>query len=100
MQTRWQDGKRLFSFDEPVDRLHELVDLPGAFAFADRFAHTRVDVAAHDLQGHLVKRSPRGRELLDDVNAVAALLDHPADPPDLALDAPQARQQIVVLWIL
>ena len=80
--------KPLHLFHKAVDRLHQLSDLFLPIPMPNGLAHTAIDVPVHHLQRHLIEGLARRRQLLNDVDAIAARFNHPADSPDLALNAP------------
>src|SRR3989338_6517112 len=96
---RISTARRFILLHKPVDCLHEFIDLPRPVAPRNGIADAVVDVAPHHLQGHLVQRFAGGRHLLDDVDAVAAFLDHAGDPADLAFAPPQAGQDGIMFRI-
>src|SRR5438552_2799131 len=51
-----------------------------------------------DLECERLERRVDGRDLGEDVDAVAVLLDHPLDAADLALDSVQAFDQSVLVF--
>src|SRR3954454_9786928 len=70
--------------DQPPDGSHQLLNLRLAWTLAP--AHAVADVLVQQPQGDLVERRLGGLDLGEDVDAVALLLDHPRDAPDLPLD--------------
>ena len=58
------------------------------------------DVILEQLRADLLERRLDGRDLGQDVDAVAVFLDHPLDPAHLALDPVQALdEQVLVLGV-
>ena len=53
--------------------------------------HARVCMTIQQAEGDLVERGLDRRDLSQDVDAVAVLLDHALDATDLALDAREPR---------
>lgn len=64
--------------------------------FSGSAPSTQWRVVVHKGEGNLVHRRLRGAGRLQDVDAVALVLDHPRAPAHLALDAPQAPQDSVL----
>src|SRR3954447_14009103 len=80
---------------EPADRGHHLVGLVGAVVRAG--AHDAVArVVVEEAERDLVERRLDGGDLSEDVDAVAVLVDHPLHAADLALDAAQALEELVL----
>src|SRR5204863_6253969 len=80
---------------QPAHGAHELV---GALALL-RLRGTDdavVRVIVQQPERDLVQRRLDGRDLGEDVDAIAVLLDHALDAADLALDAAQAGQELVL----
>src|SRR5204863_8622611 len=48
--------------------------------------------------GDLREGGPRGAHLHHDIHAVAVLLDHPLDAPDLAADTLEASGEVAFVW--
>jgi hypothetical protein len=74
----------------PTHDIHEFGDLPALLGLAagnNGLFDTMADVIAQDLLFRAAKRRTHRRNLRDDIDAVAILLDHSAQAPDLALDA-------------
>src|SRR5262245_42714960 len=69
-------------------------------ARAERAGDTVAHVLVEDLERERLERGVHGRDLGEDVDAVAVVLDHPLDPPHLALDPVQALDEgILVLAV-
>ena len=60
---------------------------------------------AHDAMAHMlvqhaerntIQRSPRGRDLSQDIHAVAVFLDHPRDTTHLTLRARESLEQLIL----
>jgi len=88
------------SLDKPLDGGDKFADFVSAVRRAHRVRDTALDVALHDLEAHLLQRAPGGRDLLQDINAVALLLHHPLQPVDLACDALQAFETLRLIYTL
>ena len=58
--------------------------------------HAGLGVPVEQAERHLVERGLRRRDLREDVDAVAVVLDHPFDPADLAFDALQPREELIL----
>jgi hypothetical protein len=69
-------------------------------AALNRFSHTMLKVLLEDALLHLGQRALDGVYLIQDIDAILAILDHPLDASDLALDAPQRNQITVMTRIL
>src|SRR5207302_6207922 len=69
--------------------------LIGALALAGAH-HAVAGVVVDQAEGDLVERRLDGRDLREDVDAVALVLDHSLDPADLALDPAKAVEQLVL----
>jgi ABC-2 type transport system ATP-binding protein len=83
--------------NQAADRTHELVDSPvWTGGGATIVLHADSDVAVEQAERDLVKRRLHGVELGHDVDAVAILLDHLRDSPDLTLDPGQAVEQLLL----
>jgi len=67
-----------------------------SYVITKRGRPTAVIMPVEEAEGDLVERGLSSGDLGEYVYAVAIVLDHPLDPADLALDAPQARQQILL----
>ena len=76
------------------DDVHDLLGVGVGVTGLDGVSQAAGDVVLHDQQRDGVDRGPQRGRLLEDVDAVLVALDHPADAPDLALDARQAAQQL------
>ena len=75
---------------EAVHRVEELLALRlglGGVAGRERAGDAVVHVVVEDLEREALERRLDGRDLREDVDAVAVVLDHPLDPAHLALDA-------------
>jgi hypothetical protein len=73
--------------------VHELGDfaaLLGGVAAFDRVLDAMRHVIAQDFLFHATERRPHRRDLRDDVDAVALLVDHAREASHLPLDAAQA----------
>ena len=81
--------------DQPGERRHQLLALL-LLVLGLRAQHAVARVVVHQRERDLVEGRLRGADLLEDVDAVAVVLDHPRDPPHLALDAPQAREDVAL----
>ena len=80
--------------DQPADRAHQLLHLLLGGALAG--AHAVADVVVEEAEGDLVEGGLGGLDLGEDVDAVAVLLHHPRDAADLALDAGEPLQQLLL----
>src|SRR6185437_3552517 len=81
---------------EAVDRVEQLAALLGRdllVAGGQRSGHAVVDVLVEDLERHRIECGRDGRDLGDDVDAVAVLFDHLLDASHLSLDPVQALDQ-------
>src|SRR3954463_14017545 len=80
---------------QAADGSHHLVGL--RVALGARGAHDAVvRVVVEQAEGDLVEGSLRRRDLREDVDAVAVLVNHVLDPADLAFDAPQPLAQLIL----
>src|SRR5882724_236568 len=76
---------------QPSERAHQLTEL--LLPCLRLGVHQAgADVILDQADGHLVQRRLDGRDLLQDVDAVAVLLDHPLDAADLPLDPGKAPE--------
>ena len=75
-----------------VDQLAHLAALVGLVAGRDRVLDTMGDVIAQDFLLDPAQRRPRRRDLGDDVDAIAVVLDHAGEAADLSLDPVQALE--------
>jgi P-type Cu+ transporter len=76
----------------PTHDIHQLFDLPalvGLVAGCDCALHAVRDMIAQDFLLETPQRCPYRRNLRDDVDAIAIVLDHARDAAHLALDAIQ-----------
>ena len=89
----------LASLREAVEDIDELSEAPGAFLFTllDALGHALFDVELQHGEADPVQCGFGGRELLQDFDAQARLLDHPPDPSHLPFDAVQARDESLLL---
>jgi hypothetical protein len=65
----------------------------------DRLTHALVQVRLQDAQFHLVQCSGDGTHLGDDVQTVAALVNHPLHATYLPFDFLQPGQLFSVVWV-
>jgi len=70
-----------------VHQLGDLATLLGLVARGDRAFDAMGDMIAQDFLLRAAQRRTHGRDLRDDVDAVAIVFDHPVEAADLALDA-------------
>ncbi len=92
---------RDLSFHKPVDRPHQLFNLPCPFAFFDGGADAAVYMPTEDLDRDLIESSTRRGHLLKHIHAIPALLQHALDALDLPFDFPQPFEAVGVrrwLW--
>src|SRR5215218_5207533 len=66
-------------------------------ALGDRLADAVLEVLVYQPQGDRLERLGGRRDLGEHVDAVVVLLDHPRDPADLAFDAAQPPQVVVLV---
>jgi hypothetical protein len=71
---------------DDVHQLRDLLALIGAVAGDDRVLDAMGDVIAQDLLLGAPQRGAHRRDLRDDVDAVAVVLDHAGEAADLPLD--------------
>src|SRR5690606_1181205 len=83
----------LRSAQETLEDIHQLVDLSLPVARPYRLGDAVGRMAAQQAHAHPVQRRPDRGDLDQDVDAVAALLDHAGDAPHLSLDAAHALEQ-------
>src|SRR3990172_5845525 len=89
-----------FLAPHPVEDGEDLVDrsLPRLRpAGSHDLRHTRPEMAPQQDQRHLVERPAYRRQLCEQVETVALLLDHPLQGLDLAGRAPQPGPDLVLL---
>ena len=79
---------------EPPDGGHQFVGLGVALVCGGGTHHAVVGVVVEQPERDLVERRLGGADLGEDIDAVAVVLDHALDAPDLSLDALQACQQL------
>src|SRR5215472_5245095 len=77
---------------QDIDQLGDLAALLALVARRNRMRHARCRMVAEDLLLDRTQRRPHRRDLGDDVDAVAVILDHAAEPAHLALDPLQALE--------
>src|SRR6266498_3913614 len=82
---------------EPADGFQELPGLLLALAFLDRLADAPVHVVFEDQQGGRLQPGPCGRDLIEHIDTVPAVLLHLADAGDLPFDAAEPPQDAVVV---
>src|SRR6266545_7107569 len=73
--------------------LHQLFNFSALISLTargNRTLHAMCDVVAQDLLFHTSERCAHRRNLRDDVDAIAILVDHPRDAAHLALDPAQS----------
>ena len=63
----------------------------------DRMRKAAVDMVLEEEQGDLVGRCGERLDLLQDVEAVGLVLDQALDPAGLALDPPQAGDEVALV---
>jgi hypothetical protein len=86
-----------------ADELENLIELLPLFLLRtalNGFGHTVLEMALEDAFLDLGQSTPDGVYLVQDVDAILAILDHPLDAPNLALDSPQGNQITVMTRIL
>src|SRR5258708_17529561 len=81
----WPDRLALGAAHD-VHQLFDLSPLIGLVAGGDGMLDAMGDVIAQDLLLDAPKRGPHRRNLRDDVDAIAILIDHARDAAHLALD--------------
>ena len=64
-----------------------------------RVGHAMAHVAVEHLDGHVLERGLSGGDLREDVDAIGVLVDHALQPAHLALDAPQAVEDRLVVGL-
>ncbi len=74
--------------DQPLNRLVELADLAASVTGSNCFCHAVLRVIGEQLQRHALQCRLRCVHLRQHVDAVAVLIHHLLDPPDLSLDSP------------
>ena len=86
--------------DETVEDVHELAEplRPLRFAALDTVGHARGDVKLEHRHADAVEGGLGGRQLLEDLDAEASILNHPANAADLTLDAIQADDEGVLMF--
>lgn len=81
---------------EDVDQLGEPSG-PLRLPLIDALRHALLDVKPDNGQADAIHGRLGGGELLEDVDAEPRLLDHPADPADLAFDAVESNDERLLL---
>src|SRR2546425_4157638 len=103
MAERDRDEHRLAGLRETVHCREQLAALLGRYvrvAGRERAGDAVVDVLVEDLEAEALQCSVDGRDLGEDVDAVAVVGDHALDPAHLALDPVQALdQRLLVLGV-
>src|SRR4030095_17081572 len=87
----------------PFEQLQERVDLLRALLLVvggERRADAPLEMRLEHVALHASQRGVHGAALREDVHTVPALVDHGADPADLALDARERVELGVVTWML
>src|ERR1019366_597260 len=81
---------------QPPDGAHQLVDLLLRVAWRAALAlHAVTGVIVEQAEGDLVKRGLNRRDLSQDVDAIALVLNHPGDAAHLPFDPCQAFEQLL-----
>ena len=70
-----------------IHQLGDLATLLGLIARGDRAFDAMGDMIAQDFLLRAAQRRTHGRDLRDDVDTVAIVLDHPGEAADLSFDA-------------
>src|SRR5512133_3737920 len=86
-------GPKLLLAELQEEFLHLVLAVAGLFCGL-LVLQALAQAAGQDLDTGLVQGTAGGRDLLDDLAAASAGLDHADDAPDLALDAAQAGQDV------
>jgi uncharacterized membrane protein YraQ (UPF0718 family)/YHS domain-containing protein len=81
---------------QPTDGGHQLGGLIVALLRRIGADHTVMGVAVEEAECHLVEGSLSSADLGQDVDAVAVLLNHAFDAPNLSLDPAQASEELVL----
>src|SRR6266511_4891638 len=92
LHTRWIVAARL---GELKEELLELLFGVASLLGGGGVAGAEPQAAGEDLEPDLVEGAGGGRDLADDVAALAARLDHADEPADLALDPAQPGEHVV-----
>ena len=80
---------------QAADRAHQLVGLLGRIGRPAATLDQAVpSVIVEHAQRDLVERGPHRGDLVEDIDAVALVLDHLVDPADLAFDSCQPRLEL------
>src|SRR6266511_133257 len=93
--------RRLAGSRESLHGFEQLLGLragSGHVARSERAGDAVAHVLVEDLEGERLECGVDGRDLGEDVDAVAVLLDHPFDPADLSLDAVEALDECVLVF--
>ena len=81
---------------EDIDQLRQALRALG-FPLLEAVGHALFDVELQDGEADAIQRRFGGRELLQDFDAQARLLDHPPDTAHLSFDPVQTRNQRLLL---
>src|SRR5437764_2829960 len=86
----------LAAAQQAPDGAHELVGQLLRRSLSIAFDDAVMGVIIKESEGDLVERRLDGRDLGDDVDAVAVLVDHPLDAANLAFDSPQPGLKLIL----
>src|SRR2546421_5547651 len=82
---------------QPLDRLVQLANLLASATRSDRLDHAVLGVIGQQLEGHALESGPRRVHLSEHVDAVTILRHHLLNAAHLALDAAQARFDLLLI---
>src|ERR1022692_3920506 len=89
--------RRSSAVQQPAERAHQLVDLLlGVAGRAALALHAVTGVIVDQAEGDLVQCGLDRRDLGQDVNAVALVLDHPGHAAHLPLDPRETLEQLLL----
>src|SRR5438309_3463859 len=98
MQDRGDHEQSDLAPHQTLDGVVELSDLFASASGPDSLRYAMLGVVGEQLQRHAFECGPGCVDLGEDVDAVPVLLDHLLDPADLALDAPQSRLDLLLVF--
>src|SRR6266568_955120 len=98
MQDRVDDEQSGLAPHQPLDSVVELPDLFASAARPDRFRYAMLRMVGEQLERDTLERRPGRVDLGEDVDAVAILPHHLLDPAHLALDAPESRLDLLLVF--
>src|SRR5689334_5587372 len=78
---------------------HQLINCLITVTGLDRTLHAAMGMALQQQHGHRIQRGLQRGHLVEDVNAIAVFRYHLVDAAHLALDAVEALNQRLLIWL-